>query len=161
MSKVKTLSVSFFHSLFYRIFCVRTQTSKLKKKMISSFDKHLDIRQIVRQQLDLRILLETLLTEEQQSLFKFNRKRIDPSSDDIDSDKNLRFTKKSRMKFLETMLDFKTQNRFERKLLQGVIKQEPQKHKNISWLKKPESQIEDQNMNSEINLTTNTSFRER
>ena len=107
--------------------------------MISSFDKHLDIRQIVRQQLDLRILLETLLTEEQQSLFKFNRKRIDPSSDDIDSDKNLRFTKKSRMKFLETMLDFKTQNRFERKLLQGVIKQEPQKHKNISWLKKPES----------------------
>ena len=107
--------------------------------MISSFDKHLDIRQIVRQQLDSRILLETLLTEEQQSLFKFNRKRIDPSSDCTDSDKNLRFTKKSRMKFLETMLDFKTQNRFERKLLQGVIRQEPQKHKNTSWLKKPES----------------------
>ena len=76
--------------------------------MISSFDKQLDIRQIVRQQLDLRILLETLLTEEQQSLFKFNRKRIDPSSDSADSDKNLCFTKKSRIKFLETMLDFKT-----------------------------------------------------
>ena len=59
------------------------------------------------------------------------------------------------------MIDFRTQNRFERRLLLGVIKENIDGSKRNRERLKDNSRSHFESYQSDINFTTNASFRDR
>ena len=59
------------------IVCCRSKEQRLvKEKIMQDFESHLDLRQIMRTQFDLRLLIKLLLREKQRVLFKHQLSRL-------------------------------------------------------------------------------------
>ena len=81
------------------------------------YEKLLDIRRIAKQQIDLKILIDKLLSPTQKLLLRFQRKRIEAMSDSTSDD----YSKENRNDFLQKISNFETSNHIDRNLLRGVI----------------------------------------
>ena len=74
--RITRLKVPVFGYLCCPCFYSHTKKRKLQKKVLDRSEKALDIRSITKTKLDLKILVDILLTFKQKKLFKYQRKRL-------------------------------------------------------------------------------------
>lgn len=103
---------------------------RLKEAAIKHYEKHTDVRNVIKTAIDLRILLRKTLTPAQQQLFRFQRERLpsagpgsgyssDSSSDS--NDDNEPWNKIKIAKFIKVLQDFEPSDNLDLKLLKGIL----------------------------------------
>ena len=105
------------------------QVQELRKKQLKQFEQDIDIRSVVRNMIDTRILLKRFLTKTQRVLFQLQRSRaIELDQDGLGSfsdEKACFLMGKKQLKQAETELEgFEVKKNLDKLLLLGVLKRE-------------------------------------
>ena len=110
---VKKIKISFFRALCNtRLYCCKNRLLKAQRLTAEKFESHLDVRDLMKVQLNLNQLLNMLLTPAQKFLFLHHRGRLVHMNDTSTSDENDIWTfnknkKVKKMNIQELLHDYK------------------------------------------------------
>ena len=96
---------------------------------MQDFESQLDLRQIMRTQFDLQLIIKLLMREQQRVLFKHQLsrlisntgERLEKSESDCDSDAQAMKRLASTEDLVEALQSFKAKSELDKKLLKGVF----------------------------------------
>ena len=116
-------------------FCsTSSRVRRLNARVIKEYEKHTDVREVIKTVSDLRILIRSMMTPSQRELFRYQRSRLtrvgadSSSTSSSSSDSDSEWSKIKISQFLKVMQEFTPMSQLDQQLLEGILRR-PAKNK--------------------------------